>query len=338
MICKNCGFEITDDNSKFCPNCGAQIKPQTESVNYSQQQATPARPNIYYTPPQSIAAEAPRQASTRPNVYYTPPQPIAAEAPGQATSPVQSAEGDRKKKRNVLKILAICAAVVFIISIASGPVFEDWRYGGKAYDSEEEAENFYGGYAEKNENTSGVLPIVKFSERYNISPTRIDGIYQTYNGTVSADKVLDYANYLATRGYQRNMELENENKDFYDYLYIFEGDTDKQTIILTYLNSVFIISYQSECVYENAGGNSGNYGYSGESYYNSNVQLDCPICYGAGEVSCSSCDGSGYYYTVEYAPDYGGGSSSYEVKHTCNRCNGSGFAMCTHCSGTGKVG
>ncbi|MDO5809936.1 MAG: zinc-ribbon domain-containing protein [Methanobrevibacter sp.] len=30
MICKNCGFEIKDENIKFCPACGAPTSPESQ--------------------------------------------------------------------------------------------------------------------------------------------------------------------------------------------------------------------------------------------------------------------------------------------------------------------
>lgn len=32
MICKNCGYKITDENNKFCPNCGEAIERIIETV------------------------------------------------------------------------------------------------------------------------------------------------------------------------------------------------------------------------------------------------------------------------------------------------------------------
>ncbi|MCH5320358.1 MAG: zinc finger-like domain-containing protein [Eubacterium sp.] len=193
------------------------------------------------------------------------------------------------------------------------------------------------------DDTSGVLPIVRFSEMYNISPTFVYGMYETYNGTVSADKVVNYANYLATRGYQRNTEAEAPYKDSNEYTYVFDGDNKYQSIVLSYAGGVFVLSYEKECVFESVDSttNNDNNNFDYNDYTvapYTKVQLDCPICYGLGEVICSSCHGTGYYTTFENAPNYGGGSSSYEIEHTCRRCNGTGYAMCTHCSGTGKVG
>lgn len=93
MYCINCGSRI-DDNSKFCPSCGAPVKQQAPNET----QAPNSTPDTY-TP----------QDNTPP--IYTPPAytpPVSA--PQFYTQPVQQAAAP--KKRSIIIICAVAAVVV----------------------------------------------------------------------------------------------------------------------------------------------------------------------------------------------------------------------------------
>jgi len=123
MYCSNCGSRI-DDNSKFCPSCGAPIKQQapSETKAPSETQAPNTTPDTYTPPAYTPPVSAPQ--------FYAPPFQPAAETKNTAAS----------KKRNIIIICAV-AAIVVIGAIAAVLLFGKGGGGsnqvsGKVIDAE----------------------------------------------------------------------------------------------------------------------------------------------------------------------------------------------------------
>lgn len=85
------------------------------------------------------------------------------------------------------------------------------------------------------------------------------------------------------------------------------------------------------------GGSGGDVPYPDIPYPDTNKKMNCPVCGGTGKVICKGCGGLGYIPSIKHSPDYGYGSSVYEVKNHCYTCHGSCLSNCTHCFGTGHI-
>ena len=64
---------------------------------------------------------------------------------------------------------------------------------------------------------------------------------------------------------------------------------------------------------------------------------DCTRC-NNGKVSCTQCNGRGYFEQRVSVPNYSGKGSKYEtVKEDCGKCRGLKTQDCSACDGRGKV-
>lgn len=52
--------------------------------------------------------------------------------------------------------------------------------------------------------------------------------------------------------------------------------------------------------------------------------MECPSCYGTGEISCYVCGGNGQMFVV---PGW----------EECDNCSGRGYVKCDNCGGSGSV-
>ena len=267
------------------------------------------------------------------------------------------------------------------------------------------------------------LSIERFSAKYGINPDATKDRAEVYNGSAPFEKIQQYADYIASRGYTRDTETEEKGKADFDYIRILKGEKDSIYVNIVYSNTgVGIVDYGAECDFSSGGestdpaptdptvaptdpvteptdptvtedekcsechGTGKEECYSchgtGESGYEGvkcmlcggsgrkdcdhclgtgnephptpnptpdptptnpipttpnpdpNPQTKCPIC-NNGQVTCSTCNGTGTITQSVFVPDYGTGGGYREEQVTCPRCHGRCTVNCTHCGGDG---
>ena len=186
------------------------------------------------------------------------------------------------------------------------------------------------------------VPIKLFSEYSGINPFYSDVVAGAYGEqfSINMKTAKKYEKYLIEQGYVFDEYDTEEDTDKYigmtidDWIYVIDhGDS----VSFLYGGDVRLEIGNASVAELFLSEQFGGYSYPDPVYPDINRKTLCPVCSGTGKVICKGCNGLGYIPSIKYSPDYGYGSSVYEVKNHCYSCSGIGQSMCTRCFGTGYV-